>query len=154
MVRKTAAKAARIAAPFYGNFCFLPLLPDDATVVVVAEHPLTDRVGALEEFRHEVRREFTFVREEFAAVRLEIRESSEETRRMIRDSETETRRLIRESEDVTRQLMRAGDKETRRLMREGDEETRREMRVLHEDLVERIKILGESVSGPRPRKKR
>src|SRR5580765_7419693 len=59
------------------------------------------------------------MRDEFSALRMEIRTGDDETRRTVREE------------------IRAGDEETRRVLREeiraGDEETRRYMGVLHEE---------------------
>jgi hypothetical protein len=73
------------------------------------------------------------MRDEFSALRMDMRTGDGETRRTVREE------------------IRSGDEETRRVLREeiraGDEETRRYMRVLHEEVIARIALTQEGRNG-------
>lgn len=106
---------------------------------------MPDRVTALESQVLHLRTE---MRDEFSALRAEIRDGDDETREVLRAEihagDGETRRVLRAE-------IRAGDEETRRVLRAeiraGDQETQRLMRVLHEDVIGRIAQLGEGGSS-------
>ena len=97
---------------------------------VTAVEQLPERMGRLESQILQLRTE---VRDEFSAIRVEMRAGDEETRRGLREE------------------IRAGDEETRRVLREeiraGDQETRRFSRVLHEDALSRIAVIGEGLAA-------
>jgi hypothetical protein len=98
---------------------------------------LPDRVASLElqivQFRAEVR-------EEFSAVRGEMRACEERLRGEIGACE---QRLRLE--------MRALNSETLKMMTAFNEETRTHMRVLHEEVLARIALLGEGGNGRKRR---
>jgi hypothetical protein len=108
------------------------------------QETLPERTSAVESRLTTVESRLTTVEVQLVQLRDEMRDEFSALRMDIRTGDDETRRTVREE-------IRSGDEETRRVLREGiragDEETRRYMRVLHEEVITRLALIDEGRRG-------